>query len=169
MKITSMQPDGPAKYEQIITVQINSERHGLELAFRFKPNATERAKLKRGGYKWHYKKMVWYATNTPDHAAVIGTLAGTIKYPDGWNVPDRAADPVEQEQDPEKHAGRYIAAVDELGDYLRKYPVYSPEVLEIIGMSLEDLLNLDDGRDANDLYIDAVRQIKARDEMQPAA
>lgn len=71
----------PHKYEQIITVSFNKEHNGIELSFRFKPNATERAKLKRAGFKWHYKKMVWYATNNADRLAAVGTLAGTIKYP----------------------------------------------------------------------------------------
>ena len=72
----------PAKYEQIITVSFNKKYNGIELSFRFKPNATERAKLKRAGFKWHYKKMVWYATNNADRLAAIGTLTGTIKYPE---------------------------------------------------------------------------------------
>ena len=73
--------DKPHKYEQIVTVTFNKEHNGIELSFRFKPNATERAKLKRAGFKWHYKKMVWYATNNADRLAAVSTLAGTIKYP----------------------------------------------------------------------------------------
>ena len=72
----------PHKYEQIITVSFNKEHNGIELSFRFKPNATERAKLKKAGFKWHYKKMVWYATNNADRLAAVGTLCGTIKYPE---------------------------------------------------------------------------------------
>lgn len=85
----------PAKYEQIITVSFNKKYNGIELSFRFKPNADERAKLKRAGFKWHYKKMVWYATNNADRLAAVGTLRGTINYPDnmkksGSQEPDAA-------------------------------------------------------------------------------
>lgn len=93
MKIKMTDGSTPAKYEQIITVTLNKEHNGIELAFRYKPNESERAKLKRAGYKWHYKKMVWYAVNTPDRIAAIRTLAGTIKYPDEWNTPETPDNP----------------------------------------------------------------------------
>ena len=100
----------PHKYEQIISVSFNQEHNGIELSFRFKPNADERAKLKRAGFKWHYQKCVWYAVNTADRLAAVGTLRGTINYPDnmkksGSQEPDAAekvAPAVSKKADPEK-------------------------------------------------------------------
>lgn len=78
------------KYEQIITVSINKALNGIELSFRYKPSECDRAAMKRDGWKYHYKKMIWYAVNTPEHAATIGKLHGTIKYPEGWKPATRA-------------------------------------------------------------------------------
>lgn len=86
------------KYEQIITVTFNKKYNGIELSFRFKPNASERAKLKRAGFKWHYKKMVWYATNNADRLAAVGTLAGTIKYPEDMEKPEEKKDPARDDK-----------------------------------------------------------------------
>lgn len=76
------------KHEQKINVVLNKEHNGIELYFSYKPLAADRALLKSAGYKWHYMKAAWYAVNTPEHAAIIKQLHGSITYPDGWTAPD---------------------------------------------------------------------------------
>lgn len=143
MKITIKDATQPAKYEQIITVAINEKYHGLELSFRFKPNATERAKLKRAGYKWHYKKMVWYATNTPDHIAVISTLCGTVKYPDDWKIQDEQHDTPRDAIPPEFYASHTIDNAD---------------IQNALDCSLDEFMTLDSD-EQNRKYIDAVEKL----------
>ena len=143
MKITTTDAMQPGKYEQIITVAINEKYNGIELAFRFKPNATERAKLKRYGFKWHYKKMIWYATNTSDHIAVIDKLVGTKQYPDGWKMSDKQPDSSRDVIPPEFFASHSICD----GDVQKALECSLPEFL---AMSAED---------QNSEYIKAVEKL----------
>ena len=123
----------PAKYEQIITVSINKQYNGIELSFRLKPDASERAKLKRAGYKWHYKKMVWYATNTPGRVAMIKDLRGTIQYPDGWISPDEKQDKTSES----------------LTDYMKQH---AGEILQRVARDHADFMDLD-AEEQNSVYL----------------
>lgn len=124
----------PTKYEQIITVSINQQYNGIELSFRLKPDASERAKLKRAGYKWHYKKMVWYATNTPARVEMIKDLKGTIKYPDNWRVPEKKQD----------------EASDDLTDYMKQH---AGEILQRVARDHADFMDLN-AEEQNSVYLE---------------
>lgn len=124
----------PHKYEQIITVSFNKEHNGIELSFRFKPNATERAKLKRAGFKWHYKKMVWYATNNADRWAAIAVLNGTIKYPDDF-TPEKVKSLDKKREN--------IHHQVELLKYMEEHPVYDAETLKVMDLTWEEYNELD--------------------------
>ena len=128
----------PGKYEQIITVSINEKLHGIELTFRYKPTATDRAAMKRDGWKYHYKKMLWYATNTPEHAATINKLHGMKKYPDGWNIPARDDQAQEVEEFKKSHAAEILAEITKT--FPRLYEFNKKDQAEIVDEVVEIMM-----------------------------
>lgn len=54
---------------------INDELNGIELKFTSRPSQEVREELKQKGFKWHHKKAVWYAKNTPERLELAQDLA----------------------------------------------------------------------------------------------
>lgn len=54
---------------------INEELNGIELKFSVRPSTEIRDELKGKGFKWHHKKAVWYAKNTPERLELAQNLA----------------------------------------------------------------------------------------------
>lgn len=53
---------------------INDEFKGIEIKFASKPSQEVREALKEKGFKWHHKKAVWYAKNTPERLEYVTSL-----------------------------------------------------------------------------------------------
>lgn len=48
------------------TMTLNSALNGIEIAFPEKPSQNTLAALKTSGFRWHGKKKIWYAKQTPE-------------------------------------------------------------------------------------------------------
>lgn len=58
-----------------VTINMNEEKHGIELIFNEKPNTDTLAALKNNGFRWHRQKKLWYAKNTPERIELANTLS----------------------------------------------------------------------------------------------
>jgi hypothetical protein len=61
-----------------VEMYINKEFNGIEVKFLHRPSDEIRTALKEKGFKWHYKKMVWYAKNDPDKVQYITELINKL-------------------------------------------------------------------------------------------
>ena len=68
------------------TITLNSELNGIEITFPEKPSQNTLTALKSNGFRWHGKKKVWYAKQTPERM----TLAQKIT--DGKEVTAKIAE-----------------------------------------------------------------------------
>lgn len=76
------------------TYTTNKEHNGIEIRFDNKPAEEIRAKLKENGFRWHRKKAVWYAKNTPERLTLaenIGAIEAAYKYADEIKEEERPA------------------------------------------------------------------------------
>lgn len=94
----------------------NTEQQGLELLFPEKPDRSVIEQLKEQGFRWHNKKKLWFAKETPDRLAFadrIGAQEQTIhvQHPE----PEKKAKP---ESSPVLHgnANTFAAHYDSIGD-----------------------------------------------------
>ena len=55
-------------------VILNSEQNGIELKFDSKPERAILDMLRENGFRWHNKKMVWYAKNTDECMEFVNNL-----------------------------------------------------------------------------------------------
>lgn len=67
-------PEEPGTTDTAVTMYINTELSGIELKFNKRPDTATRDALKAKGFKWHNKKALWYAKNTPDREAYAKEL-----------------------------------------------------------------------------------------------
>lgn len=58
-------------YENIAVAKINKAVNGIELSFNGKPAYDVLKDLKENGFRWHYKKQIWYARNTADNVKAV--------------------------------------------------------------------------------------------------
>lgn len=58
-----------------VRMHVNQEHAGIELSFSEKPNSPQLAALKENGFRWHHKKQVWFAKNTPERLVFAQKLA----------------------------------------------------------------------------------------------
>lgn len=61
-----------------VEIYINENLHGIELKFTAKPDDETREALKENGWKWHRKKAVWYAKQTPERLEMAQKIAGAV-------------------------------------------------------------------------------------------
>lgn len=57
------------------TYTINEEFNGIEITFDTKPAEEIRNALKENGFRWHRKKAIWYAKQTPERLATAQSIA----------------------------------------------------------------------------------------------
>lgn len=57
------------------TFTINNEFNGIEITFDSKPAADIRSTLKENGFRWHSKKALWYAKNTPERLQIAEEIS----------------------------------------------------------------------------------------------
>lgn len=57
------------------TMTLNSALNGIEITFPEKPSQNTLTALKTNGFRWHGKKKVWYAKNTPERMEVAQKIA----------------------------------------------------------------------------------------------
>lgn len=57
------------------TYTLNEKFNGIEITFDSKPAADIRSTLKENGFRWHNKKALWYAKNTPERLTLAEMLA----------------------------------------------------------------------------------------------
>ena len=57
------------------TYTINEKFNGIEITFDSKPAADIRTQLKENGFRWHNKKALWYAKNTPERIKIAEAIA----------------------------------------------------------------------------------------------
>lgn len=62
------------------TLTLNQELNGIEISFDCKPVAATLNALKGIGFRWHSKRRVWYAKNTPERLELAQTIAETDDY-----------------------------------------------------------------------------------------
>jgi hypothetical protein len=60
--------------QDIVKVSINEEKQGIEIKFIDKPNDIVRAKLRKFGFKWHAKKLIWWARNSDERLEVANSF-----------------------------------------------------------------------------------------------
>ncbi len=58
------------------TLQKNEQHAGLELSFSAKPDQSVIDALKQNGFRWHTKKRLWFAKDTPERYAFAAEIAG---------------------------------------------------------------------------------------------
>lgn len=58
-------------YENIATAKINKAVNGIELSFNGKPDYSVLKDLKENGFRWHYKKQIWYGRNTAANVRAV--------------------------------------------------------------------------------------------------
>ena len=56
------------------TFTLNQEHNGIEIIFDDKPNFETRAALKENGFRWHRKKALWYAKQTPERIELAQSI-----------------------------------------------------------------------------------------------
>ena len=79
------------------TLTLNQELGGIEISFDSKPIAATLEALKNNGFRWHNKKKLWYAKNTPEHLEMAQTIANISDYADivkAEKRPAKKAEPV---------------------------------------------------------------------------
>lgn len=59
-----------------ITVELNEEFNGIEIRFSEKPEPEVIAKLKAHSFRWHMRKKMWYAKQTPSRLDFANKLSG---------------------------------------------------------------------------------------------
>ena len=59
------------------TYTINEKLNGIEIKFDSKPAAEIRTTLKENGFRWHHKKALWYAKNTPERLTLAAALSNS--------------------------------------------------------------------------------------------
>ena len=60
------------------TYTLNEKFNGIEITFDSKPSADIRTQLKDNGFRWHNKKALWYAKNTPERLTLAESLTKGI-------------------------------------------------------------------------------------------
>ncbi len=63
------------------TMTLNANLNGIELYFDEKPTDAIREAMKNLGFRWHAKKAMWWAKQTPERLALAETLAETKTEP----------------------------------------------------------------------------------------
>lgn len=63
------------KEENPVEIFINDKLNGVELKFKSKPDEETREALKAKGFRWHFKKAVWYAKKSPDTMELAQKIA----------------------------------------------------------------------------------------------
>ena len=58
----------------VATMILNNEVDGIEITFSEKPAQNILNALKSHGFRWHNKKKIWYAKNTPEHLEVAQAI-----------------------------------------------------------------------------------------------
>lgn len=61
------------------TMTLNSALNGIEITFPEKPSQNTLAALKTNGFRWHGKKKIWYAKQTPERLEVAREIADEKK------------------------------------------------------------------------------------------
>jgi hypothetical protein len=64
----------PLETNNNITITINNELNGIEVSFKNKPSQNVLDELKNNGFRWHFKKFLWYAKQTADRLAFVQAL-----------------------------------------------------------------------------------------------
>ena len=57
------------------TFTLNTEHNGVEIRFDTKPDIATRGTLKENGFRWHAKKKLWYAKQTPERLELAKSIA----------------------------------------------------------------------------------------------
>ena len=60
----------------MMTLTINQELNGIEVAFDSKPEQSTLNTLKENGFRWHKVKKIWYAKQTADRLALAHRITG---------------------------------------------------------------------------------------------
>lgn len=55
---------------------LNQELNGIEIKFDCKPVSEVLNTLKSNGFRWHGKKKVWYAKQTPERLEIAKAITG---------------------------------------------------------------------------------------------
>lgn len=61
------------------TFTLNSELNGIEIRFTEKPAAETLESLKSNGFRWHNKKKLWYAKQSPERLAIAKRITGNAE------------------------------------------------------------------------------------------
>lgn len=107
------------------TYTINEKFNGIEITFDSKPGADIRTQLKENGFRWHNKKGLWYAKNTPDRL----TLAEAIS--EGKTAPKK-------EKAPKAKANKFGVQVGDIFESSWGYEQTNVDffqVVELVGTS----------------------------------
>ena len=76
------QPEQPKQPEQKTSAEvemfINEELKGIEIKFAHTPTKEVREQLKAAGFKWHFKKALWYAKSTKERIKVANAIISTV-------------------------------------------------------------------------------------------
>lgn len=59
---------------------LNQELNGIEIKFDCKPVSEVLNTLKSNGFRWHGKKKVWYAKQTPERLELAKTISESVDY-----------------------------------------------------------------------------------------
>lgn len=62
------------------TITTNTEHNGIEIMFASKPARCTLDSLKAQGFRWHNKKGVWYAKNTPERMEAANAICNIGDY-----------------------------------------------------------------------------------------
>ena len=62
------------------TLTLNQELNGIEIRFDAKPLQATLDGLKKLGFRWHNKKKLWYAKNTPERLEMAQAIADGEEY-----------------------------------------------------------------------------------------
>ena len=80
------------------TLTLNQELNGIEVKFDAKPLQATLDGLKKLGFRWHNKKKLWYAKNTPERLEMAQAIADGEEYAEQI----RKEEPKEKKQKAEK-------------------------------------------------------------------
>ena len=80
------------------TLTLNQELNGIEVKFDAKPLQATLDGLKKLGFRWHNKKKIWYAKNTPERLEMAQAIADGEEYAEQI----RKEEPKEKKQKAEK-------------------------------------------------------------------
>lgn len=59
-----------------VTMTLNEEKQGVELAFAEKPEKATLKQLKELGYHWHNQRQIWFAKQTEERIEFAQSLCG---------------------------------------------------------------------------------------------